>query len=141
MARLNRLEVIGHLGGDPELHFTPNGKAVCNLSIAVNDGQKQADGTWSDETMWVRAEVWNEAGERLAEQLHKGNLVYAEGALKVREYTRKDGSPGTSIELKFARVQNLERRQRDADDSFSEPAREPVGAAASTAIDVDDISF
>lgn len=139
MARLNRLEVIGHLGGDPELKYTPSNKAVCELSIAVNNGQKQPDGSWSDDTMWVRASVWNEAGERLAEQLHKGNLVYAEGQLEVREYTRKDGSPGTSIELKFARVQNLERRQRDADDA--PPARQPVGAAASAAIDVDDIPF
>lgn len=140
MARLNRLEVIGHLGGDPVLNYTPNGKAVCNLSIAVNEGQKQADGSWSDETMWVAAEVWNEAGERLAGQLHKGNLVYAEGQLKVREYTRRDGGNGISIDLKFARVQNLERRQPSDEDA--PPAREPAAAAASsTEMDVDDIPF
>lgn len=139
MARLNRLEIIGHLGGDPELRYTQSGKAVCDLSIAVNNGTKQADGSWSDETMWVRASVWEAAGERLAEQLGKGNLVYAEGQLEVREYTRKDGSPGHSIDLKFARVQNLERRQRDADDA--PPARREPVAAAAAAMDVDDIPF
>ena len=138
MARLNRLEVIGHLGGDPELRYVPSGKAVCDISIAVNNGTKQADGTWSDDTMWVRASVWEAAGERLAEQLKKGNLVYAEGQLEVREFTRKDGTPGYSIELKFARVQNLERRQRDADDQ--PPMREPVGATAGP-VDIDDIPF
>ena len=139
MARLNRLEVIGHLGADPELKYTPSNKAVCELRIAVNDGQKQADGSWSDETMWVRAEVWNEAGERLAEQLGKGNLVYAEGALKVREYERKDGTPGTSIELKFARVQNLERRERDD----APPRRQPVaaGARSSDSVNLDDVDL
>ncbi len=141
MARLNRLEIIGHLGGDPEYNYTPSGKGVCNLSVAVNNGQKQPDGTWSDETMWVRVAVWNEAGERLAEQLHKGNLVYAEGQLEVRDYTDRDGNPRYSIDLRFARVQNLERRQKDADDSQQAP-REAVAAAASSAeMDVDDIPF
>lgn len=138
MARLNRLEVIGHLGGDPELSYTPNGKAVCNLSIAVNNGQKQADGSWSDETLWVRAAVWNEAAERVAEQVSKGNLVYAEGQLDIRDYTDRDGNPRHSVELKFARVMSLERRQRSDDDA--PPAREPV-AAGTAAMDVDDIPF
>jgi single-strand DNA-binding protein len=140
MARLNRLEVIGHLGGDPELKYTQNQKAVCNLSIAVNTGQKQQDGSWSDETMWVRASVWNEAGERTAEQLKKGNLVFAEGQLNVRDWQDDNGKDRYSIELKFARVMSLERRPRDGDE---QPAREPVGAAlaSSAPMDVDDIPF
>ena len=139
MARLNRAEFIGHLGGDPTLRYTPNNKAVCDVSIAVNNGSKQPDGTWSDETLWVRASVWNEAAERAAEQLHKGDLAYAEGQLDVREYERKDGSPGFSVELKFARVMSLERKARDED---APPRREPVGVGASAAsIDIDDIPF
>ena len=141
MARLNRAEFIGHLGDDPELRYTPGGKAVTDVRIAVNNNQKQADGTWSDETLWVRASVWNEAAERAAEQLSKGNLVYAEGQLNVREFERKDGSPGFSVELKFARVMSLERRQRDADDSYQPAARQPVAAGVSADIDVDDIPF
>ena len=140
MARLNRLEVIGHLGGDPELNYTQSGKSVCNLSIAVNNSPK-IDGEWTDETMWVRASVWNEAGERLAETLKKGNLVYAEGQLNVRDWQDRDGRDRYSIELKFARVMSLERKQRDADDSY-QPEREPVGASSASApLDVDDIPF
>ena len=136
MPRLNRLEVIGHLGAAPDLKFTPSGKAVCNLSIAVNNGTKQPDGSWSDDTLWVRAEVWNEAAERAAEQLAKGSLVHAEGQLSVRDWQDRDGRNRYSIELKFARVMSLERRQRDAD--AQPPAREPVGAAT---VDVDSIPF
>lgn len=141
MARLNRFECIGHLGQDPELKFTPTQKAVVNVSIAVNNGKKQADGSWSDETMWVRAEMWNDAAERAAEQLHKGNLVYAEGQLEVREFERKDGSPGVSIELKFARVMSLERSNRRAE-MDDERTTQPVGVgAAAASMDVEDIPF
>lgn len=140
MARLNRLEIIGHLGNDPELKYTQNQKPVCNLSIAVNNGQKQPDGSWSDDTMWVRASVWNEAGERAAEQLAKGNLVYAEGQLNVRDWQDDNGRNRYSVELKFARVMSLERRQRDADDAS--PTREPAAVGTSSApVDVDDIPF
>lgn len=134
MARLNRLEIIGHLGADPDLKYTPNGKAVCNLRVAVNNGTKQADGSWSDETLWVGVAVWDQAAERAAEQLHKGNLVYAEGQLDLREYTDRDGAARSSLEMKFARVQSLERRDRS-----DQPAREPV--AATSTRDVDDIPF
>jgi len=57
--------------------------------------------------------VWDQAAERVAEQLRKGNKIYAEGELRAREYERNDGSKGTSLELRFARVVNLERRSRD----------------------------
>ena len=110
---LNKMMIIGNLGADPELRYTPSGKAVTNLRVAVNDRSRGADGEWVEETMWIGVEVWEQAAERLAEQLRKGNKIYAEGQLRAREYEARDGQKRTSLELGFARVVNLERRPRD----------------------------
>jgi single-strand DNA-binding protein len=155
---LNKMMIIGNLGADPELRYTPSGKAVTNLRVAVNDRSRGADGEWVEETMWIRVEVWEQAAERLAEQLRKGNKVYAEGQLRAREYEASDGQKRTSLELRFARVVNLERRARDEDgggfaggaegvDQRSAPAAvRPRGAGESAPskseeMDVDDIPF
>src|SRR5688572_11060727 len=110
---LNKMMIIGNLGADPELRYTPGGKAVTELRIAVNDNRKGPDGEWIEETLWFRVSVWEQAAERMAEQLRKGNKVYAEGQLRVREFEGRDGEKRQSLELAFARVVNLERRSRD----------------------------
>ena len=110
---LNKMMIIGNLGADPELRYTPSGKAVTELRVAVNNNQRGPDGEWVEETLWFRVSVWEQAAERLAEQLRKGNKVYAEGQLRVREYESRDGEKRQSLELGFARVVNLERRPRD----------------------------
>ena len=153
---LNKMMIIGNLGADPELRYTPSGKAVTNLRVAVNDRSRGPDGEWVEETMWIRVEVWEQAAERMAEQLRKGNKVYAEGQLRAREYQASDGQNRTSLELRFARVVNLERRARDEGGAFSEdggatsdapPAVKPRGAGQGSSaapreeMDVDDIPF
>ncbi len=147
---LNRLTVIGNLGSDPELKYTPSGKAVCNLRIANNIGKRQPDGSWSDQTLWLNVELWEEAAERAAERLRKGNRVYAEGQLERRDYTTRDGREGTSLELKFARVLSLERSEpgeaaAEAGDPPIAQARPRAAAqpqpVAAGAVDVDDIAF
>ncbi|MEP7082841.1 MAG: single-stranded DNA-binding protein [Chloroflexota bacterium] len=154
---LNKIMIIGNLGADPELRYTPGGKAVTELRVAVNDNRKGPDGEWIEETLWFRVSVWEQQAERMAEQLRKGNKIYAEGQLRVREYEARDGQKRTSLELAFARVVNLERRPRDeAAAGFDEerapgadapPAVKPRGAgqASSSApreeMDVDDIPF
>ena len=112
---LNKMMIIGNLGADPELRYTPSGKAVTNLRVAVNSNRRGPDGEWQEETLWLRVEVWDQAAERAAEQFRKGNKVYAEGELRAREYEGNDGQKRTSLELRFARVVNLERRPRDED--------------------------
>jgi single-strand DNA-binding protein len=154
---LNKMMIIGNLGADPELRYTPNGKAVTELRIAVNNNQRGADGEWVEETLWFRASVWEQAAERLAEQLRKGNKVFAEGQLRVREYESRDGEKRQSLELAFARVVNLERRPREEGEgggggghgSFNDapPAVKPRGAQSrgssspGNEMDVDDIPF
>ena len=154
---LNKMMIIGNLGADPELRYTPSGKAVTDLRVAVNNNQKGPDGEWVEETLWFRVSVWEQAAERLAEQLRKGNKVYAEGQLRVREYETRDGEKRQSLELGFARVVNLERRPRDEAGGFdgergagsdAPPAVRPRGAGAGSSggaprdeMDVDDIPF
>ena len=153
---LNKMMIIGNLGADPELRYTPNGKAVTNLRVAVNDNRKGPDGQWIEETLWIRVEVWDQAAERLAEQLRKGHKVYAEGQLRAREYEAADGQKRTSLELRFARVVSLERRDRDPGPSeYGDDERDAVpvdarprgvrsgsaGGRGGEPIDVDDIPF
>lgn len=152
---LNKMMIIGNLGADPELRYTPSGKAVTDLRVAVNDNRKGPDGEWIEETLWFRVSVWEQQAERLAEQLRKGNKIYAEGQLRTREYEARDGQKRTSLELAFARVVNLERRPREEGaeggqyGSYGDapPAVKPRGAdqrASSSPgdeMDVDDIPF
>ena len=153
---LNKIMIIGNLGADPELRYTPGGKAVTDLRVAVNDNRKGPDGEWIEETLWFRVSVWEQAAERLAEQLRKGNKIYAEGQLRAREYEARDGQKRTSLELAFARVVNLERRPRDEDGGSggggtyddAPPQVKPRGAdqaqrssAPGAEMDVDDIPF
>ena len=153
---LNKMMIIGNLGADPELRYTPNGKAVTELRVAVNDNRKGPDGEWIEETLWIRVSVWEQQAERLAEQLRKGNKVYAEGQLRAREYESRDGEKRTSLELAFARVVNLERRPREegppagGEGGYGDapPQVRPRGAAQpprssspGAGMDVDDIPF
>ncbi|HEV7200084.1 MAG TPA: single-stranded DNA-binding protein [Candidatus Limnocylindria bacterium] len=152
---LNKMMIIGNLGADPELRYTPGGKAVTNLRVAVNDRHRGADGEWVEETQWFRVELWDQAAERAAERFRKGNKVYAEGQLRVREYEGNDGQKRSSVEIRFARVISLERR--DPGEGFgigdaasdAPPAAVPRGAAqtvpsdgpATETVDLDDIPF
>jgi len=150
---LNKMMIIGNLGADPELRYTPSGKAVTNLRVAVNNNRRGPDGEWVEETLWLRVEVWDQAAERAAEQFRKGNKIYAEGELRAREYDGNDGQKRTSLELRFARVVNLERRPREEGGGdgggFGDapPAVRPRGAeqrassAPGNEMDVDDIPF
>lgn len=150
---LNKIMIIGNLGADPELRYTPGGKAVTELRVAVNDNRKGPDGEWIEETLWFRVSVWEQQAERMAEQLRKGNKIYAEGQLRAREYEARDGQKRTSLELAFARVVNLERRPRDEDGGprgegagDDAPAVRPHTAqqrssAPGAEMDVDDIPF
>jgi single-strand DNA-binding protein len=149
---LNKMMIIGNQGADPELRYTPSGKAVTNLRVAVNNRYRGQDGEWQEETQWFRVEVWDQAAERAAEQFRKGNKVFAEGQLRVREYEGNDGQKRSSVEIRFARVISLERR--DPGEAFgigddAPPAAVPRGAPVAASadapapetVDLDDIPF
>jgi len=93
--------VVGNVG-DVQLKFTPNGKAVCEVSVAENHNRKnEQTGQWETEsTTWRRVAFWENQAEAVAEQVQKGDRVIVTGDEKLREYERQDGSKGASLEMR-----------------------------------------
>ena len=91
--------IIGNLGRDPEMRYTPNGRPVTQFSVAVNQCTKnQQTGEWIEETDWFRVSVWGDRAERAAENLRKGNRVFVEGRFRTREFEGQDGQKRTSLD-------------------------------------------
>lgn len=86
MPALNRVQLIGRLGKDPESKFTPTGKRVAHFSIAVSNNWKTNEGETKESTEWVNVEAWERLGVVCQEYLQKGSLVYVEGRLKTDRY-------------------------------------------------------
>ena len=86
MPSLNRVQIIGHLGKDPETRFTPTGKKVTSFSVAVDRRWRTADGETRDATDWFNVETWGRLAEICQEYLTKGRLVYLEGRLQTDQY-------------------------------------------------------
>ncbi|GGC79136.1 single-stranded DNA-binding protein [Tersicoccus solisilvae] len=106
MAGETVITVVGNLTADPELRFTPSGSAVANFTIASTPRtfDRQAN-EWKDgETLFLRASVWREAAENVAETLTKGTRVVAQGRLKSRSYDTKEGERRTVIELEVDEI-------------------------------------
>lgn len=98
------LTVVGNLAGDPELRFTPSGKAVCGFTVASTPRVKNGD-QWEDgETTWLRCSAWDAMAENVAESLEKGNRVIVQGALSSRSYETREGEKRTSLELRVDAV-------------------------------------
>jgi single-strand DNA-binding protein len=90
MPALNRVQLIGYLGKDPESKFTPTGKKVAQFSVAVTNRWRSKEGDPKEYTEWVNVEAWGRLGEVCQEYLKKGSLVYLEGRLKTEKYEDKD---------------------------------------------------
>jgi single-strand DNA-binding protein len=133
---LNKAMIIGNLGRDPEMRYTPSGQAVTQFTVAVNRNFRGADGEWQEETEWFRVVAWGQTGERAAENLRKGGKVYVEGRIQTRQWEDQTGAKRTTTELVADRVTNLERRPREDGDSGFTPraSNRPAeaGAAAAT---------
>ena len=87
----------GHLGGDPELRFTPNGVPVCDLRVATTP-RRQVGEVWEDkETLWFKVSCWRSLAEHVAASFKKGDRVLVQGRLLQQSYERQDGTPGVSL--------------------------------------------
>lgn len=106
MAGETTITVIGNLTNDPELRFTPSGSAVANFTVASTPRTfDRASSEWKDgETLFLRASVWREAAENVAESLTKGTRVIVSGRLKSRSYETKEGEKRTVIELEVDEI-------------------------------------
>lgn len=104
MGSMNRATLIGNLGRDAELRYTPGGAAVATFSIATSERWKGKDGTQQEKTEWHRCVLWGKAAEALSEYLTKGKQVAVEGRIETRKWTDKDGNDKYSTEIRVDRV-------------------------------------
>lgn len=126
--------LVGNLGRDPEMRYTPSGQAVTNLNVATNRQYTASDGTQVKETIWFRVSTWGKSAETCNQYLRKGSKVLIEGRLipdpstgGPRTYTRQDGSPGAAFEVNASTVRFLSSRDEvDTERSFGEPGGDEV---------------
>ncbi|MBX3604468.1 MAG: single-stranded DNA-binding protein [Piscinibacter sp.] len=112
MASLNKVHLIGNLGRDPEVRYTPNGNAVCNVSIATTRQWKNKDsGERQEETEWHRVVFYDRLAEIAGEYLKKGRSVYVEGRLKTRKWQDKEGKDQYTTEIIATEMQMLGSRE------------------------------
>jgi single-strand DNA-binding protein len=105
MGSVNKVILVGNLGADPELKYTPSNRPVCNLSIATNEVFKDKGGQRQERTEWHRVTVWGDQAELCSKYLAKGRMVYIEGRLQTRSWDDKtDGKKRYSTEIVADRV-------------------------------------
>ncbi len=142
MASINKVILIGNLGRDPEVRYTPNGAAVCNVSVATTRNWKDKNsGDKMEETEWHRVVFYDRLAEIAGEYLKKGRPVYVEGRLKTRKWQDKDGKDNYTTEIVAEQMQLLGGREgggggnyggqsQGGDESFSREAPEPSSRPA-----------
>ena len=111
---INRVQIMGNLGADPELRFTQGGAAVLNLRIAVTTSYQPKDGERTEHTEWFSVVVWGKRAEALAPMLQKGSKVYAEGESRTSSY-EKDGQKHYKTEVNATDVKPLANLKPRAD--------------------------
>lgn len=104
---VNKVILIGNLGRDPEVRFTPSGQAVANFTIATNDSWTDKQGQKQERTEWHRIVVWGKLAELCGEYLSKGRQCFVEGRLQTREWTDKEGKKNYTTEVVAQTVQFL----------------------------------
>jgi single-strand DNA-binding protein len=146
---LNKVMLIGRLGQDPELKYTPSGAAVCNFSIATSESWTDKSGQKQEKTEWHRVVVWGKLAELCNQYLGKGRQAFVEGKLQTRSWDDKEGQKRYTTEIMANTVQFLDSKQAAAgsmgvekQSSASEAASAPAyNLEANDQFASDDIPF
>lgn len=148
MGSVNKVILVGNLGADPEVKYTPSNRPVCNLSLATNEVFKDKTGQRQERTEWHRVTVWGEQAEHCSKYLSKGRSVYVEGRLQTRSWDDKEGKKRYTTEVVADRVVFLggaEGARRGGGKSWGDEAAAAPGEAADAPSAVppndDDIPF
>ena len=116
----NKIILVGNLGRDPELRYTPQGLAVCDFSMATNERKKDKSGEYHDVPTWFRVTLWRNQAENAAKYLTKGSPVYVEGRLGVEEWTDRDGKSRYTLEVQATDMQFISAGPRgDSEEEYS----------------------
>jgi single-strand DNA-binding protein len=141
MASVNKVILVGNLGRDPEVRYTPDNSAITNISVATTDTWKDKSGEKQERTEWHRVAFFGKLAEIAGEYLKKGSQVYVEGRLQTRKWQDKEGQDRYTTEIVADRMQMLGSRSgmggsggdsADMDDRGPPPARSSGGKPAGT---------
>lgn len=145
MGSLNKVQIIGNLGADPDTKFLPSGDAVTNLSVATTDRWKDKEGQQQERTEWHRVAFFGPKAETIAKYLSKGDPIYIEGSLQTRKWQDKDGNDRYTTEIKGRDFQFLSTKGEGGTTAprGNNDTREaaPTTAPAQTTVSQDDIPF
>ena len=137
---INKVVLVGHMGGDPETRFTPSGAAVANFNIATNESWRDANGDIQDKTEWHRCVMFGKSAELAGELLKKGQLLYTEGKLQTRNWEDKDGIKRYTTEVVCEMFIMLGRKM-DADNNQSAGSYNESEKSADSKSDDEDLPF
>jgi len=115
----NKIILVGNLGRDPELRYTPAGDAVCSFSIATNEKKKDKSGEFQDVTTWFKVTLWRRQAENANKYLSKGSPVYIEGRLGIEEWTDRDGKERYTLAVQGTDMQFIGSRADNAGGGYS----------------------
>jgi len=125
-----QIQLLGNTGRDPEMTYTPDGTAVCKFSIAVSKKVKD-----KEETTWYNCTAWRNLAEMLSTHLKRGQMVFVQGDLNVRQYTTRDGRSGVSLDVTCEKFQFAGGKKEESSNTPTEGSLDdPLG-------DIDDHPF
>jgi single-strand DNA-binding protein len=126
MAALNRIQLIGYLGKDPETRVLPSGSKVCAFSVAVDRRWKNGGGETKEAVDWFLVEAWGRRGEICQEYLHKGRLVFVEGRMQNDRWQDENGDPHSRSKVVALQMQILDRKPEEPEmNNVAESEQEP----------------
>ncbi len=135
MASINKMIIIGNLGSEPEMRFTPNGNPVTSFSVATNWRYTTSQGERKEETQWFTVVTWNRLAEQCNQFLTKGRLVYAEGRLRTRTWDGQDGQKRFRNEIIANKVTFLDKQ------AAAPLPEEKAGEAETSELEPEDVPF
>jgi single-strand DNA-binding protein len=122
---MNKIIVLGNVGRDPEMRYTPEGQAITTFSIASNRRYRTSSGEQRDETEWFNVSAWGRLGEICNQYLTKGQQVYVEGTLRSQTWEGQDGQPRFSNTITLRDIQFLGARAGQEATPSEQPGEEP----------------
>ncbi|HPC36156.1 MAG TPA: single-stranded DNA-binding protein [Candidatus Marinimicrobia bacterium] len=122
---INKVILVGRLGRDPEVRYTPNGDAVAETSLATTESVKNRDGKREDRTEWHNLVIWRNQAEFAKEWLKKGQLVYVEGRLQTRQWEDKEGQKHSKTDIQVDQITMLGSSGRGREKETGEPETPP----------------
>lgn len=137
----NKVFILGNLGRDPELRYTPQGQPVCSFSMASNSRRKDKNGEMQDIVTWFRITLWGRLAENASQYLEKGRPVFIEGELRVDEWTDREGKPRFTLEINATDMKFVGSRQDGGGGGETSQGNPPNQNPAPDTVADDDIPF